>query len=183
MWTICKSLLTFLKYCFYFMFCFFGYKAHGISTPYQRSNPPPLHWKVNHLPTREVPSHDLIYEFFLSQTHSNRVEWWLPKVPITLIVHIVNFLKLTKSAFHVQKAASVWGGQPAQSVIHSEYVVDGRRRRHLWFVRLPHLKALKWGMQWECLACSWCSNICCEWMAVRKQMTHGTPFCLVQSLL
>ena len=38
--------LKFLRYCFHFMFCFFGLEACESLAPHQGSNPHPLHWKA-----------------------------------------------------------------------------------------------------------------------------------------
>ena len=65
-------------------------------------------------------------EFFLkSQTHSNG------RMVVTRGSHntqlsIVNYLKLTKSVFHMQKEDTDSDGQPAQFVIHFKYVIDRR---------------------------------------------------------
>ena len=47
---ILKSLLNLLRYCFCFMFWFFGHEAGGILVPQPRIESAPLHWKVKSSP-------------------------------------------------------------------------------------------------------------------------------------
>ena len=64
MWTILKSLLNLLQYCFCFRFCFFVHKSCGISSPQPEIKPAPMTVEVedsttglpglNHWTAREI---------------------------------------------------------------------------------------------------------------------------------
>ena len=73
MWTILKSLLNFLQYCFCFIFCFFGSsEAGGIWTPPPGIKHTPaaledLIGSLSHCITREVPKPLYLYNGRLKQ--------------------------------------------------------------------------------------------------------------------
>ena len=75
-WTIFKSVLNLLQYCFCFMFYFFGHKANGILTPQPGIQPTPflLEDKVSvTIMAREVPKKFLLIEFCLYHVLTNLI--------------------------------------------------------------------------------------------------------------